>query len=854
MPETASARSGIAAPPASTAATPTAAAELAASTWAEKPLGARAVLLLAATCVAAQLATRSQIQGYELADAVEYVERARHIADGRLALPSGSVRSVFFSLFFVPLFAIAEWLNLSDLRLVMHAAEALAMAFGVALVIATARFATRFASPPAALAAGFTLAISPTFLRFSVTPVADIAATLFLLIAIGLVIEPQTTARRAFVSGTFLGLASLASYKCLALAFLLIGCVVARERWRRRRIPLALCAALALCIGVLCAAEWVWNDGGSTSFGVYFHQNATSRLSHIAFMLHRSTSGWLSESARTVALWLFRLQNEALGMTGGESHVASMRLPPTWYLTHLSELLLLPALILALFGLGRFLGVPAWPHAIVLIVTLGYAYLTSTKGDKAMRLWLPIAPFLALWAAVGLELLARAGWRRVRWAWGVVFVASCLALSGARLAASNLRIHGGYWQAIEHVNAHAAPGERVGAGFAWAVFLRERSDLQLVPTPRQLMMPPPRPRRGEAPREPDAELLGWVDGLDWFVVHSPALGMHVGLHEHLSHSFDVGSVFYEQAEHAKAGPVLCLRRRNRAAATYDASLRDGSSAPSPVESPNAASQTSPRRTLLTIHRGGDADALRRRFGEPTARFERQTAKGFESLELVGWELDPLPGSPELWWLTYHWSTPTGLHHDYQIVDRWTAHDGDGLYQDNHWPAYGAWRTPTWEPGSIVSEGRLFVPASDPYRAGQPLRPLGGAYRRGDLLPLSFWLQIVQLDARGSIVGAMQGPHPMPQMLAPPLDNAFPAYRQLIDAGRSVEAASNEVALRLELDDEQKLELQRRVAASRTCWVVDGALQSKDGLVEVARALLPVGSLARRPDNGRDIED
>jgi hypothetical protein len=116
----------------------------------------------------------------------------------------------------------------------------------------------------------------------------------------------------------------------------------------------------------------------------------------------------------------------------------------------------------------------------------------------------------------------------------------------------------------------------------------------------------------------------------------------------------------------------------------------------------------------------------------------------ERVELLGCRYEVLPPE-ELGWISYHWTTDTGLARDYRVVDRLTAPDERNAWDNNHDPAYGAHPTRAWEPGAILREGYLVVASAEPFLPRGPYRPIGGGYRRGDLIPVRLWMKLVEYD-------------------------------------------------------------------------------------------------------------
>jgi hypothetical protein len=185
------------------------------------------------------------------------------------------------------------------------------------------------------------------------------------------------------------------------------------------------------------------------------------------------------------------------------------------------------------------------------------------------------------------------------------------------------------------------------------------------------------------------------------------------------------------------------------------------------------------------------------------------------LEFLGFEYRELPGDHH-GWITYYWSSPTGIAGDLEFIDRITSPDETNPWQNNHLPAYGVVPTSHWAPGEIVSEGFAVVACAEPYLRGGRYRPLGGAYRRGDLIPVRLWMAAIERSS----VQAPDGPKVETRTFSPVLPGSDVPLR-----GRQVTA--------------------------------DGITPlfpfSPDGLVRVGRFFMPVHPSARLRDDGRAIQ-
>ena len=104
-----------------------------------------------------------------------------------------------------------------------------------------------------------------------------------------------------------------------------------------------------------------------------------------------------------------------------------------------------------------------------------------------------------------------------------------------------------------------------------------------------------------------------------------------------------------------------------------------------------------------------------------------------------------------------------------------------------------------------------VAAVSPYEWRSPYRPVGGAYRRGDLIPANLWIKLATFGADGLETGRMEA-----------------SLRGADEPVRSGELAGARLA--------------------------EGLYFSADDLVRVGRFFLPVHPDASVPDDGRPIEE
>lgn len=697
--------------------------------------GLRAVLLLA---VALLLLAWSRVDGYQLADSVEYLDRARSFVRGEGLGAERSVRSFAFSALFVPLFGAFELLGLEDQRLVVPLGRVVQMLLTLGLVVATARVGERVAGPRAGRAAALVAAANPVVAVFGVSPVSGVAAGLGVALGLDALLARQA---RGLAAGAWLGAAVLMAYQSLLVALPLLALLALRERLRR---PVwAALAAFGAALGAQVALDRLAYGVWGLSLARYLSDNGLGALGRIAYELG------LNDLAKAI----YGMMRFEYSVEGAPPAVRQMQ-PPDYYLTHLPEMVAVPLVALLALGLARAAARPRWSSSILALALAANVAIMSTKGSKSFRLWLPLVPLYA--PLIGL------GWETLRGAAGARFsgvrrlLAHGLLLAGAALGAAALlqqdtRTHAPYWRAAEHVEALAAPDGaplRVASAYHWACFLRFPPRVEHVKLPRELDS---WERLDDAGR---AEVLATLEGLDALLVHLPALSEHPELFREVAARFAVDAAWYDQTAHGELGPVFVLRRR----------------AGDPAE-----------RLFFERLSAADPLALRRaRHLPPSTRFGG--GPGEDELVLLGFEVEPLRNAQGTGhaWITYTWLAPRAPQRDWTVWDRATAPDERHSWHNNHRPGYGVLPTPTWEAGDVVREGYLLVASSDALYADRPYRPMGGSYRRGDWIPTSLWVGLVALDEAGEVVDRLPARPPLPSSGLGPEALAGDALRDLGD--------------------------------------------------------------------------
>jgi hypothetical protein len=278
--------------------------------------------------------------------------------------------------------------------------------------------------------------------------------------------------------------------------------------------------------------------------------------------------------------------------------------------------------------------------------------------------------------------------------------------------------------------------------------------------------------------------------MDWFLVHAPVLDQDRALFDLVNERFAVEDVLWDEGTHPALGPVYVLSAR----------------------------QGRPEERVLTESLPPeDAREYRRRLGldrtlPAPMDFAGKSAggEGFDlRITLLGFEYETLPGSG-IGWITYHWTAPSELPGDYWVLDRLTPPNGAHAWQNNHAFAHGFRPSSEWAPGRILRESYPVLLGELPF--SDRFQPLGGPYRRGDLVPLELWMTIVEYDGQGLYRSSLR---PTRSGAARPLDLAHPSL----------------------------LPGERRRSA-------EGFVVSPDHFARLAAFLAPILERYRWPDDGR----
>ncbi len=719
-------------------------------------LGEPAVLAVLAVALALQLFSWNRLHGYQLADSVEFMERARGVLLGHEVLGPSSVRSFAFSALFLPAFWLVDLLGIEDARFLVPVFRLGMMAFGLALVLACMRLGARIGGRSAGLAAGWLAAANPVLLQYTVSPISGIAAGLFIALGLEHLLEPRTR-RHHFAGGLCLGLAFLLAYQTLLISFPVLVLVALRDRGARPTLFVrGAVAGFVVALAAQVVLDRVSYGRWGASIGRYVAVNAGAVIVRVLW----DYLGW-EAGARAVYAWVepfHGVQHVEPGLVGDLGAIDLQ--DKSWYFANLERMLPWPVIVLV--GAGLLIAVlrPRWSTTLLAGVLVLNVLVMGHKGSKSFRLWLPLIPLLFPLAGVAYARLAGergAPLRAARAATGVLVLAAATALGIMTLRANEARRFGVYWDAMAWLNAELeserdrgtlvppddAPvpsggfGEgklRVSSTYHWAVFLRESPLVNLVKLPFDV---DGWDGYDEAVR---ARIVGTLRTLDRLLVHLPAITTHPELMRVVNEEFEVEAAFFSSEAAREIGPVFVLRRR------------------SPFED---TTRSDARRffTLFEASSFGDASApgglaLPPRVRRSGARLAWIPADGArEELEFAGWRYEPLPGS-HLGWLSCWWRPLTPVSTEWTLADRFTNPDERVAWEDNHHPAYGCLESDVLAPGTLLREGFLVVAGSDPFSRERPFRHFGGPYRRADLIPTSLWLACLQFDDEGERLRAM----------------------------------------------------------------------------------------------------
>lgn len=688
-----------------------------------------------------QLLTWGQLDGYQLADSVEYMERAQALVRGEGVIDSVAIRGFGFVSLFAPIFALADFFGVEEFTPVVSIARLFQMLLGLELIRITVLLGSRLAGRKAGLAAGLAVALNPFFLLYSASPVSGIAAGVCIGHALYRLIF-RTDFRGGLIGGLWLGGALLVAYKTILLALPMIGLVFIADRFARWRswvgasTGYALGVLGAISLDKLCYGVW------GQSIDLYVRQNFGQIATRISLRL----------GFRDVASWFWEFTGGA-ATSYSETPISTpreiMKEPnPLYHLRNLDEMVVWPLLFLGVIALAHIVLRGKRPARLLAAVFVVSIAAVSMKKSTDFRLLLPTLPCIG--ALCGL------GWQRVfgeRANQAAATVVGALVLSAAgvlgwlRVGEINNTTFSGYWRAMDRIN-HVArersetnPNEsdlRVACAWHWAVYLRESASVELIKLPHQL------DRWSALDEVSRADSLQAIQELDYFITHLAVLLGSPDLFEAINAQFEVDAVLYDREVFDDLGPIVIFKRRT--GDPNSLSFQDRTTGVAPLD-------------YIREHglRAG------REFGVDASGTTNS------ELELLGWKLQPLPGSGHAW-LSLHWlRSPAASEQKYLVRPRLLTRFVELPWEEQHLLGRGFHPPMDWSADEIVSEGWPVVAAVAPFDWQRPWQPLHGDQPAGSRYPATFWLRLVPVVADGMelapLVPIVQPEAAAPEILA-----------------------------------------------------------------------------------------
>ena len=722
------------------------------------------VWLLSGLALLLMFWTLGRIEGYLLADTVEYMDRAEAVAQGAQLDPS-TMRSFAFSALLVPLFWLIDLVGAPNVWAV-GLARLLVMAMGL-VAIATvyragrARFGVR-----AGVIAGFVLAVNPVFLQFGVEPLSESAAMMGIAFALAAALgldfskptnvagaaqaadEDQAAAahlaavekengRRALCVGAWLGFAMLMGFKTIPIAGVVLLGLVVLARWRQRALWLVATSAFLFIAFCQCLLDWaVYGRFGGT-LSAYLMENVGGLLAGLLIKLH----GLGVPYAYDLAVGIYENLSAGEGGTvaSNASNVTSIirsTTSETWYFEHMSAAFLsvpfvLGVLVAVLVAVKKRRAI-TWLLIAVVALNLG---LLSTKSSKSFRLLIPLLPAIALLAGNGLDVLLtglreRLGLigRAVGVVLGFWLIWGGLADGQAALARTNLTQYGSWWQATADLQRMADQAQSeskeattdnapwtFASAYHWAVRFRAQGALELIKLPHHM------DRWDELNTEEREANLAVLGELDAFLAHLQILTQDPRILSLVNDRFQIMDIRYDAESFDDLGPLYVLVRRD-------------------LDVPHTT-RTTPR-TFFELYKDADPGAYQAALSNAhSVDFRSVPPEGVEGptlqMVLLGYEAETGLADDQIVWLTLHWYIGEVADHNYTIVTRINDRD-NRTTQSNSEPAHGVWRTSKLKPGWILQESMSFEASLDPDQ-------FGGPDLRGDLIPTALYMAIVEYD-------------------------------------------------------------------------------------------------------------
>ncbi len=696
---------------------------------------------LALVGVAALLGTWSwiRVEGALFADVVEYLERARALVAGEELLDAQKVRAAGITALHAPALWLAGLAGVAEGPWVLLYAGFVHLLISASLLFATRQLTIAIAGAigvrnerlPAAgnLAAAAALA-SPTLVQFMAIPMTDVAAGAAL--ALGMeraLFDPAGAAQeagggrraggRGRAAGAWLGVAVMCAYKAIPLVLMvLVAMVVGRTLSSGPRAAARTASGAMTSLATLVLAQCVLDRVTYGQFGVglwtYLLINFGPQSGQLLYEI----------GAVDLGQWLYQQGANAIGEVTLDDVSRSTDdfralAGRTWYLDHFqwfSARWLAPAVGLGAAAVAlrsvRGGSRAALVGLMPLGIALAYGALTSFKGSKDMRIWLPVLPAYAAYMGIGLVVLAgsaSAAAPRLRAA-----VVAILLLGGVLQAALLASLtptapFGAFERAARWLEQApiSADGRapKVASSYHWAVLFRTPASWELEKLPFQLDA-----AKVRLDPEAMASSLARMRAQDALLIHSSLLHAPWASEvvEVLAREYHVAAAFWDRTADTGTGAVVVFTRQVPKGVRRRV-VREG---PSP----------SPTSTLGSV------------------RLERPLGPEREVMSLDDLRVSRLPGDGLYWVEVDINQRGEVVRGAYALGLRVSDASGRRGYTSYRRPDWGRGDVRSWPQGTTWTEGFLLAPDQGPLSLQEEFETV----RRGTRAHL--WLDMATLDA------------------------------------------------------------------------------------------------------------
>ncbi|MDG1986246.1 MAG: hypothetical protein P8M11_16965 [Planctomycetota bacterium] len=690
-----------------------------------------AFLALALAAVALGAWSWLRVEGALFADVVEYLERARALVAGEALIDAQKVRAAGVTALHAPALWLANLFGQADGPWVLAYAAFVHVGISVGFLAATRRLALAIAQAAgleggalrlAGLLAACGALSSPTLLQFMAIPMTDVAAGAALAMGMERGLFGPSTAQGGRSAGGWLGIAVLCAFKAIPPVLLILATMAARNLLSGSpRDAVRALGGAASSFAVLLLIQCVFDRLTYGQFGVglwtYLLINFGPQSGQLLYEI----------GAVDLGQWLYQQGANAIGDVSLEDVSRSTDdfraiAGRTWYVDNyewFSPRWLAPAVALgaaaAALGAIRSKSGAALRVLMPLGIALAFAALTSFKGSKDMRIWLPVLPAYAAYMGVGLLALAgkpTAPAARLRAA-----VVATLMLAGvlhAALHASRTPTapFGAFERAARWLEEAPVPVEgrapRVASSYHWAVLFRTPADWELEKLPFQL-------DSMTARQDPEAmaSSLSRLEAQDALLLHSSLLYAPWASEvvDVLSREFHVAAAFWDRTADTGTGAVLAFTRHV----------------------PQGARRRVPRAVSPSL-----APERRR------VRLERPLGPEREVMSLDDLRVERLPGDGLFWAEVDISQRGEVVRGGYALGLRVSDASGQRGYTAYRRPDWGRGDVRSWPEGTTWTEGFLLAPDQGPLSLQDSFEPI----RSGARAHLWFDMATLDADAQG----------------------------------------------------------------------------------------------------------